>query len=306
MPCSINGYGKKRMKKVVVYIITAAVIFATMEVALKAAGSSLDSMQLTFLRFFIGGIVLLPPAFAECRRSGYRPDARDLVWIALLGAVCIPVSMVAYQMAVVRCNAATAAPLFCTNPLFTMPVAHVFASEKMDRKKCLALLTGAAAVILMIRPWDVQQGNTVSGILIMLFASAVFAVYTVMGKRSIKRIGTYTQTSLSFITGSLMLLLIILVTGHPVTEGVAENLPIVLYSGIFVTGVGYLVYFLAIRYSDATTGSITFFIKPALAPIFAVIFLHESIMWNTVIGIMLLITASFLSIGAISAGQERM
>lgn len=287
------------MKKVVVYIITAAVIFATMEVALKAAGTEIDSMQLTFLRFFIGGMVLLPPAAVECRKSGYRLNAKDLGWIVLLGTICIPVSMMAFQIGVLRCNAATAAPLFCTNPLFTMPIAHVFASEKMDRKKAAALFIGAAAVLLMIRPWDVQQGNSVSGILIMLFASVSFAVYTVMGKKSIRRIGTYMQTSLSFIIGSLILLVIMMFTGHPVLADIAGNLPIILYSGVVVTGIGYLVYFLAIRYSDATTGSITFFIKPALAPIFAVIFLHESIVWNTIAGVILLILASILSMGTV-------
>ena len=284
------------MKKVIAFIITSAVIFATMEVALKAAGTKIDSMQMTFLRFLIGGLVLLPPALIESRNSGYSLNARDLGWMALLGTICIPVSMMAFQIGVMRCNAATAAPLFCTNPLFTMPIAAVFASEKMTRRKWISLAVGIAAVIFMIRPWDVQPGNTVSGILIMLLASVSFAVYSVMSKRSIKRIGTFMQTSINFIVGSLILLVIILMTGHPVIAGVSENIPIILYCGVIVTGIGYLAYFLAIRYSDATTGSITFFIKPAIAPIFAVLILHESIYWNTVVGIILLITASFLTI----------
>ena len=41
------------MKKVMAYICLAAFLFGTMEVALKTAGDSLDSIQLTFLRFLI-------------------------------------------------------------------------------------------------------------------------------------------------------------------------------------------------------------------------------------------------------------
>lgn len=274
----------------------AATIFATMEVALKIGGNGLDSFQLTAIRFLIGGLILVPPSVLESKHSGYKLNKKDLIWMALLGTVGIAISMVAFQMGVLRCNAATAAPLFCTNPLYAMLIAHIFTSVKMDKRKWIAFGLGIIAAVFMIRPWDVQEGNTASGMIIMVFAAVTFAAYSVMGKKSIGRIGTYTQTSVSFIVGSLILLAVTVITGHPVISGVAENLAVVLYCGIVVTGIGYLFYFLAIRYSDASTGSITFFIKPAIAPVFAVIILHETVYWNTVAGILLLVTASVITI----------
>ena len=284
------------MKKVVTCIILTATIFATMEVALKIGGSGLDSFQLTAIRFLIGGLVLAPPAVIESRKSGYRLNAKDTAWMALLGLVGIALSMVAFQMGVLRCNASTAAPLFCTNPLFAMVIAHLFTTEKMDTRKWIAFALGIVAAVFMISPWSVQEGNTVSGMIIMIFAAVTFAAYSVMGKRSIGRIGTYTQTSISFIVGSLILLAVTAAIGRPVTEGIAENIAVVLYCGIVVTGIGYLFYFLAIRYSDASTGSITFFIKPAIAPVFAVLILLETVKWNTIVGIILLVTASVITI----------
>ena len=54
---------KDNNKKIVIFcIIVSALAFATMEVALKLGGRNLDSFQLTFLRFLLGGIVLAPPA----------------------------------------------------------------------------------------------------------------------------------------------------------------------------------------------------------------------------------------------------
>ena len=41
------------------YIVLTALAFGTMEIALKIAGSSFTTFQLTFLRFFIGGLLLL-------------------------------------------------------------------------------------------------------------------------------------------------------------------------------------------------------------------------------------------------------
>ena len=284
------------MKKVVAYIIMTATIFATMEVALKIGGNNLDPLQLTGLRFLIGGLVLAPFAVLESRKSGYILNLRDFGWLALVGIMGIPLSMLAFQLGVMRCNAATASVLICTNPLFAMLIAHAFTSEKMDTRKWIAFVLGIIAIFFMVRPWDVQEGNTVAGMLIMMFAAVTFGAYSVMGKRSIARIGTFTQTSISFITGSIILLVITAATGRPVFSGVADNLAVVIYCGIVVTGIGYLLYFLAIKNSDATTGSITFFIKPAIAPAFAVLILYETVYWNTITGIIILIAASVITI----------
>lgn len=284
------------MKKVIFCVCMTAFLFGTMETALKLGGSELDSLQLTFLRFFIGGLLLVPFAVKEAKSNEVHLTVRDIGWLAVVGLTGIGISMVCFQYGVDASNASTAAPLFCINPLFTMVIAHLFTNEKMDKIKMIAMAIGLVAIVFMIRPWDLQAGNSVIGMVLMLVAAVTFAAYTVMGKRSIARIGTFLQTSVSFIIGALMILVVILATGRPVIEGISENWKIVAYVSVMVTGLGYFFYFTAIKHSDATTGSIAFFIKPAIAPVFAVVLLGETVMWNTVIGIVLLIIASFLTI----------
>ena len=284
------------MKKVIFYILLTAFCFSTMEVALKLGGASLDAVQLTFLRFFIGGAMLLPLGLKEAGDTGYRLNFKDFLWLLLVGIMCIPISMLSYQLGVIRSNAATAAALMCSNPLFTMLISHFFTSEKMNRTKWTAFGISIIALVFLIRPWDLQEGNSVLGTLLMLFAAVSFAVYTVMGRKTVARIGTYFQTSLSFILGALVLLAFLLASGRPVLQGVSDNLGVVLYASVVVTGIGYLAYFLAIKASDAATGSMAFFIKPLLTPIWAILILHEQIEWNTVLGVLLLVSASFLTI----------
>ena len=133
------------MKKVIFCVIMTALLFGTMEVALKMGGSEFDSLQLTFLRFLIGGIILLPFAAAEARQNKVRLTARDLGWLALVGMMGVGISMVCFQYGVDACNAATASVLICLNPLFTMVIAHIFTSEKMDRLKAAAMVIGLIA-----------------------------------------------------------------------------------------------------------------------------------------------------------------
>lgn len=283
------------MKKAYIYVVLTAFLFGTMEVACKVAGNHLDPFQLTFLRFAIGGLLLLPFAAAELKSNHIKLNGKDILTLTGVGILGIPMSMVLFQLGIMYSNAATASVLISINPLFTMVFAHFFAGERLNRYKFIVLAISFVGLIFMIKPWNIQEGNTVQGIIYMLLAAIFFGAYTVAGKLSVQKMGIMAQTSISFIMGSLILLIIILVTGKPVLAGVADNLPLVMYVGIFVTGLGYFCYFKAIKASDASTGSLAFFIKPAIAPVMAVIFLKETILWNTYIGIALILAASYMN-----------
>lgn len=294
------------MKKVYLGIVMAAFLFGTMEVALKTAGSNLDSFQLTALRFLIGGILLLPFALKELRENHIKLCIKDFAYLGLVGIVCIPVSMLFFQMGVVKSNASTASVLISMNPLFTLVFARVFDNEKITKNKMLAIVTGLLGAVFMIKPWDMQEGNTFEGITLVIIAAVAFGLYTVLGKKATQKIGLFAQTSISFIEGSVVLLIIIKLMNKPITAGMADNWQVLLYVSVFVTGLGYMFYFLAIKYSDATTGAITFFIKPAIAPIMAVIILDEKIMINSVIGIGLVLLASFINLRESKVNHDKL
>lgn len=284
------------MKKVYFFVVLTAFLFGTMEVALKLAGSEMDSFQLTFLRFMIGGLLLLPFAIAEMRKNHVKLVLKDFAYLLYVGILGIPLSMLFFQLGVIHSNAATASVLISINPLFTMVFAHFMTDEKLKKNNVIVLLFGLLGILFMIKPWNLQEGNSVLGIILMLLAAIFFGWYTVAGKISVQKMGIMAQTSISFILGALVLLIIILSMGKPIVAGVAEHWMLVAYISVFVTGLGYFSYFTAIRLSDATTGSIAFFLKPAIAPFMAVIFLKESILWNTYVGIVLILIGSWLNI----------
>lgn len=267
-----------------------------MEVALKIGASTVDPFQLTYLRFAIGGLILLPFGASEIRRREIRLGVRDYLELAAIGVVGVVISMVLFQLGVMHSNASTAAVLFCVNPFFTIVFAHFFGGERMDRNKLLIIAIALAGILFMLRPWDVQEGNTPQGMAMMLIAALFFGLYTVMAKKSTRKIGTMAQTGISFLFGAFILMLITLLLGKPVISGITDNIPVILYTGILVTGIGYFFYFKAIELSDAATGSFAFFLKPAIAPVIAVIVLKERILWNTVVGIVLILAASLLNI----------
>ena len=267
-----------------------------MEVSCKIGGNELDPFQLTFLRFLIGGLVLLPFGLSHLKKNEIKLMPKDFLVLTGVGVLGIPISMVLFQISIMMCNASTVSVLICVNPFFTMVFAHIFTDEKLNRYKLIVLAIALCGIFFMLRPWDVQAGNSALGMFLMILAAFFSGLYTIAGKTITAKIGTYAQTSLSFLLGCGVLLIIMLIAGKPVIANVADNIPITLYTGIFVTGIGYFCYFKSIELADAATGSFAFFLKPAIAPVIAMIVLHETVLWNTVVGIALILVASLLNI----------
>jgi len=285
------------MKKLVLFIFISAALFSTMEVVLKIAGNHLDAFQLTLIRFFIGGIFLLPFALLEIKKYHTVFTKKDFLHMLAMGVICICVSMVFFQLGVENSKASTAAVIFCINPMFTMIFAHFITEEKLNRTKAIALAFGLLGIVFMVNPLNLEPGNTVIGVIYTILSAIFFGLYSAMGRTSIRRLRGITQTSFSFLLGSIVMVPILLIMDRPIIAGVTtENIWMVLYIGIMITGLGYLFYFLAMEVSDAATASIVFFVKPALAPIIAVIVLHEVVGINGFIGILLIFIGSYINL----------
>ena len=82
----------------------------------------------------------------------------------------------------------------------------------------------------------------------------------------------------------------------PLVSGIGlGTLPGLLYAGIFVTGLGYTFYFLAMEQTSAATAALVFYIKPILAPLFAFLILKEAITFPMVVGILFILTGSVVA-----------
>jgi drug/metabolite transporter (DMT)-like permease len=83
----------------------------------------------------------------------------------------------------------------------------------------------------------------------------------------------------------------------PVLTGIPLSaLPAFAYVCVCVTGIGYAGYFLSIEKTSAATAAIVFYIKPALAPILALLILRESIAPTTVVGVFLIAAGSAVTL----------
>ena len=294
------------MKKCAFCIIATAFLFGTLEVSVKYSGVSFDSIQLTFLRFLIGGLLLLPFSIADLKKRGYRLTPGDLGYLLFMGVTCVCLSMALLQLSIEGINANLAAVIICTSPLFTMIFAHFVADDPFTRRKALVLALMLVGLVIVADPRKVLSGAVSPlHLLYAVLSSMIFGLYTAYGKRRIAKIGGMTQNAMSFLFGCGVLLIFMLLAGKPVIRGISlQTLPILLYLGIFVTGLGYYFYLKAIELAGPSMASIAFFLKPIIAPVLAFLVLGEPITFNLVIGVAFILAGSYINIaGGLHTGK---
>ena len=129
---------------------------------------------------------------------------------------------------------------------------------------CVALAFGIVGVLACA---DFSEGSNWESILCGVFAAVSFSLYTALSKKYIQKFGAMVQSSIVFVTGSLVLLIALLVLKTDLTPAVTPStIGILCYLGLLVTGVGYACYFKALEKGGAIMASLAFFVKPILTP----------------------------------------
>ena len=288
-----------------IWIVLTAFAFGTMEIALHIGGSEFSALQLTFLRFLIGGLVLIPFAIRNLYKRHYHVTRRDFGSIALLGFINVVISMTLFQLSVNHCTANLAAVLISINPLLTVILAHFIVHEHFTFKKGIVLAICIVGMVLVANPLHLASGNEPIGILMGLGASATFGLYTVLSHRVVRRVGGMTVNSLSFLFGAFFELIVLVALDEPIVKGIGtDTIGVLLYSGVVVTGFGYLCFMRAIETNGASHASHAFFIKPIIAMCFAAAILKEPITWNIALGIAIIVAG--FSFNAIDFKSKRL
>lgn len=307
------------MKRGYLFIALATLFFSTMEIALKVVAGQFNPVQLNLTRFFIGGLVLVPFARRMLRKRGVALDASALFRFALLALLGIVVSMTLYQLAVENTNASVVAVLFSCNPVFVLVFAALILHTQIRRQHTMALVLECLGILILINPFHTHVGT--AGIVFTLLSTATFALYTVLGTKLCARYSGVVVTCCSFLFASAEMAALVALSRIPsVAASLAEwglglfaDIPLfsgytplsflmMIYICVGVTGAGFAFYFMAMEATSPITASLVFFFKPALAPLFALIFLGEAIPFNMVVGIVLILAGSLVSlIPALSA-----
>ena len=126
-------------KRGYLYILLAAMIYSTTEVALKGLGGVFAPMQITVERVLIGALFLLPFALRSLRRNAIRLTRSDWSYFALLGFLTVTLHMSLLQMAVLHMDASATSIIYSGNPVFALAAAHLILHEPLKRNHLIGI-----------------------------------------------------------------------------------------------------------------------------------------------------------------------
>jgi drug/metabolite transporter (DMT)-like permease len=262
-----------------VALIAGIVLFSTIEVTAKVMQTSGGNMAgqypfwLAFFRFILTGLVLLPLAL---RGLKVPLKAKDLLAMTGLGLVGVTLMSSLFHLSLTYLPANVAALVFSCNSVFVILFAPLVLNEKITFRKLLAVALCLGGIAFLAK--DHADGISVLGLMLMLGAIVVFAVYTLLFKIMTPRYGALPVTALASLIGALFLLPVAWVAeGMPLPDyAMADWLGIAVLS-LFGTAGGYFLYIYGISHVEAGWGSMSFFLKPFLAALFAWVILGEAL-----------------------------
>ena len=88
------------MRKGLIYAILTALVFTTLEPVSKLIAHQVTPYAITFWRFIIGSVLLLPFAIIKIRKENIHITLKDIGIMTLMGAIFVCIIMVALQSAV--------------------------------------------------------------------------------------------------------------------------------------------------------------------------------------------------------------
>jgi drug/metabolite transporter (DMT)-like permease len=279
-----------------VYLLTAIVLWSTAEVVVRTIVMAITPIQLTFIRFAVGGLFLSLFLPGELRRRRVGLTWRIVLhgaWIALIGIV---MSTLAFHYSLRYAGAAVVATVYGTTPLMVFVLARLILNEPMTYPKFIGVLLGFLGILVLALSEE-SVAFSLLGLGLALLCNVCFALFTVVSKRFA---GVYAGLPIVVIC---MLWGIVMMAPLAWAEGDVQTLahwrtlllPL-LYISLGTTGIAYLCYFIGLARVEATQAASMIFLKPPIATILAATLLGEPVTWNLILCMALTFTGLYLVI----------
>ena len=300
-------------QKAIFCMLLAGILFSLTEVAMKKINADLNGVQVNATRYFLCGLALMPWSRAQLKVRSTTMTAAQMKLCTLLGFFGIFIVGPLYQMASATLGAVNTGVIFSSTPLFIIMLAALILHTPVTRRESIALALQVLAIAILVDPFHMTMDPV--GVAALLLCVVCYSLYAVGGKKLMPALGSITVTAWSFFWGGVQLLLVAgmshipavaqYLTAHgfanyayvPLFTGYTwANLSWVLLLYIGITLVAFLSWFLAIEWGGVALGSLTYFIKPALSPVFALIFVGEPITAKMLTGMALMISGAFVAL----------
>lgn len=253
---------------------TALILWASAFVVTGHLGKAFSPGSLALGRVLVAsatlGIIL-----AVRRQAWRRPARRDLLKIAVIGALWFASYTVALNAGQQRVDAGTAAMLIQVSPLLVAIMATSFLGERSSLRSWVGLLIAFAGVTLisLAKPSDELD---LIGVMLCLLAAAASAAGAILHQPLLSRLSGLQVTWLACTTGAALCLPYAAALTRDLSSASRHDTALVVYLGVFPTAIAFTLYAHTLSHISVNSFAASTFLVPPLAIAMAWLVLDES------------------------------
>jgi drug/metabolite transporter (DMT)-like permease len=286
------------------------VLWGVSFVATKAALREISPITLIFTRFALGVAVLV--FVLKLRRESLVPPRESWLMLALMGFVGIFLHQMIQAHGLTLTTAVRTGWLIGVTPIWSAVLAAGFLGEGFGPRKVLGLFIGLAGALLVITRGELSAGvltlPSTRGDLLVLASTWTWAIYTILGRDTLKQLGSARATAAAMLAGWAMMIPFFLAgTGWHEYSGLSSTgVAAILFLGIGCSGLGYWFWYAALERIDASQVAAFLYLEPLVTLLSAVALLGETVDMSTLLGGLLVLVGVLAVQAAPSASSRRL
>ncbi|MFP4267601.1 MAG: DMT family transporter [Spirochaetaceae bacterium] len=264
-------------------------------------------LLLSFLRYFLATIPLIPFVVMEIRRASGREkgrlsiNPRDLLGIALIGVFGIAGFSTLMYFGVELSTATNSSLLVNTQPIIATLAAPLIVGEHFTLGRLSGAIIGVTGMFFVVTGGDfsaaILKQDYLLGNLLLIGASAAMAFYGILIKRYVHKYGSLRPTFITMLVGCVFLLIPLLVRGIP--AGFLESITgwevvLLLYLGAGGTAFTFLMFNRAVSHTGVVTAMGFKLFIPVFGTVLSIILLGERPGGWVYLGMIIIILSVFL------------
>lgn len=257
-------------------------------VATKAVVREVSPFALVFARSVVGTALLA--GILRARGEPVLPPRASLGPLAVMGFVGVAFHGVLQAFALTLTSAVNTGWLIALVPVWSALLAAALGRERFGGWKLGGLAVGFAGTLLVVTRGRLDAGvialPATRGDLLVLASTVNWAVYSLLGHRTIRALGPTRATAGAMLLGSLMLLPSFVAEGGPAAYARLSpgGLGALLFLGVACSGLGYLYWYRALERLEPTRVAALLYLEPLVTLGAAVALLAEPVGLVTVAG----------------------
>lgn len=276
-------------------VLGALILWSSSFVAIKFAYATYPPITLAVVRFTVATLIL--GALTLLPQNRVRLEKKDLFTVAVCGLTGIMAYAVLQNIAMQWTSASSATLIIASYPIITLLMESLIYKTKLSAVKIIAILIAIAGVVILsyVKSESRVKGE-LFGILLLIIAGVVWAVYNFMTKKVVNRYPPITLLFYTTLFGTIFMLPLALIERAQWQAPTLLSFSMMMFLGVFCSVIAFLLYNHGLKTMAPSTITSMLNLIPIFGVFFSWLLLGEQVTPRKFIGGAIVILGVMLSI----------